>query len=66
MKKKLWLVVAKNGDDIEVGTIISINEPTPLQAMKALGFSGADWWVFESHPKPPVTIEDETTHDYVI
>lgn len=55
-KKKLWMVVAKDGNDIEVGTILATVEPTPLQAQSALGFSGGDWWIFEAKPKPAVEI----------
>lgn len=59
MKKKLWMVVAKDGNNVEVGTILATNKPTPLQAQEALGFSGGDWWIFEAKPKPPVELEDE-------
>lgn len=57
-KKKLWMVVAKDGNDIEVGTILAHNKPTPLQAQEVLGFSGGDWWIFEATLKPPVEIDD--------
>lgn len=56
-KKTLWMVVAKDGNEIEVGTILSTKYPTVLQAQEALGFSGGEWWIFEVNPKPTVELD---------
>ena len=57
MKKKImWMVVSKDRDNIEVGTILATKKPTPLQAHKFLGFDGAEWWIFKATPKPPVEL----------
>lgn len=51
------MVVAKDGNEIEVGTILSTKYPTVLQAQEALGFSGGEWWIFEVNPKPTVELD---------